>query len=65
MAKKPVVPISPVDVVNLEVEMHSFLTDAKKTTNKAAASRARVKSIELEKLFKAYRYNSIKPSSKQ
>jgi len=62
---KPVVPVSEVSITDIEIEMDNFLRDARKLTNKAAASRARVTSINLDKLLKAYRYNSIKVSFKK
>lgn len=60
MSKKPVVPISKVDITEMEIEMAAFLEEMKKTTNKAAAIRARKTSMKIEKLMKAFRYNSIK-----
>ena len=52
--------VSPVDITEIEIEMDAFLTDARKTTNKAAAARARKVSMTLRKLLKAYQLNSIK-----
>ena len=65
MAKNPIVPVSTVDIVNIEIEFDNFLRDARKISNKAAATRARITSLKLGRLLKNFRYNSIKPYSKQ
>ncbi len=62
---KPIVPVTDTTLDIIETQMKSFISDARKTTNKAAASRARVTSVNLDKLLKAYRYNSIKASFKK
>jgi len=64
-SKKPVVPVTEADINIFEAELIKFVNDARQLTNKAAASRARVTSLNLEKLFKAYRFNSIKSSFKK
>ncbi len=46
-----------IETINETIE--NFQTEAAKTGNKAAARRARKHSLELERLFKQYRKDSV------
>lgn len=53
-------------IKNIEEKVSAFTTDLAKSGegNKAAAARARKTSLELEKLFKQYRKESVKAFKK-
>jgi 5'-deoxynucleotidase YfbR-like HD superfamily hydrolase len=44
---------------DINAKIEEFQAEAEKTSNKAAARRARKCSLELEKLFKQYRKDSV------
>ena len=47
-------------IKNIKAGIDAVLADIDKTDNKAAKARVRKQSLELEKLFKAYRKESLK-----
>jgi len=46
-------------VDKIKAKLNEFITEAEKAGNKAAAKRARKTSLELEKLLKQYRKESV------
>ena len=62
---KNVISVTESTINAIEIKMNSFIADASKLTNKAAASRARMLSLEIAVLLKDYRFNSIKASFKK
>jgi len=47
-------------IEQMETKMNAFISDARKTTNKSAAMRARKLSLEITKELKDFRKDSIK-----